>query len=97
MVTYKKANSELFLKTSAGILFIWFPRKNLRQDSYKIWIGANVSSVPFDYDFSTASQSNRNNQLKGKKLMKAVRTKNNTNKHMALSFSDGGWPGCACF
>ena len=49
------------LKISAGILFIWFPRKNLRQDSYKIWIGANVSSVPFDYDFSTASQSNRNN------------------------------------
>ena len=25
--------------------------------------------------------------------MKAVRTKNNTNEHMALSFSDGGWPG----
>ena len=29
--------------------------------------------------------------------MKAVRTKNNTNKHMALSFSDGGWPGRAWF
>ena len=44
-------------------------------------MGANVSSLPFDYDFSTPSQSNRNNQLKGKK--------NNTNQHMALSFSDG--------
>ena len=29
--------------------------------------------------------------------MKAVRTKNNTNDHMALSFSDGGWPGRAWF
>ena len=38
---------------------------------FEIWIGANVSSVPFvpfDYDFSTPSQSNRNNQLKGKKI-----------------------------
>ena len=29
--------------------------------------------------------------------MKAVRTKNNTNERMALSFSDGGWPGRAWF
>ena len=32
----KKANSELFLKTSADILFIWFPRKFLRQHSHKV-------------------------------------------------------------
>ena len=31
-------------------------------------MGANVASVPFDYDFSAPSQSNRNNQLKGKKI-----------------------------
>ena len=60
-------------------------------------MGANLSSLPFDYDFSTPSQSNRNNQLKGKKLMTAVRTKNNTNQHMALSFSDGAWPSRAWF
>ena len=29
--------------------------------------------------------------------MTAVRTKNNTNKHMALSFSDGAWPSRAWF
>ena len=47
LVTYKKANSKLFLKTSADILFIWFLRKSLRQHSHKIQNGFLTFSLQF--------------------------------------------------
>ena len=46
-VIYKKAISELFLKTSAGILSIWFPSKILRQDSHKIYNDFSTFSLQF--------------------------------------------------
>ena len=47
LVIYKKAISELFLKTSAGILSIWFPSKILRQDSHKIYNDFLTFSLQF--------------------------------------------------
>ena len=52
LVTYKKANSKLFLKTSADILFIWFLRKSLRQHSHKIQNGFLTFSLQFVPYFS---------------------------------------------
>ena len=51
-VIYKKASSELFLKTSAGILSIWFPCKILRQDSHKIYNDFSTLSLQFVPYFS---------------------------------------------
>ena len=48
----KKANSELFLKTSADILFIWFPRKFLQQHSYKVQNDFSTFSLKFVPYFS---------------------------------------------
>ena len=47
LVIYKKANSELFLKTSAGILSILFPCKILWQDSHKICNDFSTFSLQF--------------------------------------------------
>ena len=52
LVIYKKANSELFLKTSAGILSIWFPCKILWQDSHKIYNDFSTLSLQFVSYFS---------------------------------------------
>ena len=52
LVIYKKANSELFLKTSAGILSIWFPCKILWQDSHKIYDDFSTLSLQFVPYFS---------------------------------------------
>ena len=51
-VIYKKVSSELFLKTSAGILSIWFRCKILRQDSHKIYNDFSTSSLQFVPYFS---------------------------------------------
>ena len=52
LVIYKKANSELFLKTSAGILSIWFPCKILWQDSHNIYDDFSTLSLQFVPYFS---------------------------------------------
>ena len=52
LVIYKKANSELFLKTSAGIVSIWFPCKILWQDSHKIYNDVSTLSLQFVPYFS---------------------------------------------
>ena len=52
LVIYKKANSELFLKTLAGILSIWFPCKILWQDSHKIYNDFSTLSLQFAPYFS---------------------------------------------
>ena len=52
LVIYKKANSELFLKTLAGILSIWFPCKILWQDSHKIYNDFSTLSLQFVPYFS---------------------------------------------
>ena len=52
LVIYKKANSELFLKTLADILSIWFPCKILWQDSHKIYNDFPTLSLQFVPYFS---------------------------------------------
>ena len=52
LVIYKKASSELFLKTLAGILSIWFPCKILWQDSHKIYDDFSTLSLQFVPYFS---------------------------------------------
>ena len=52
LVIYKKANSELFLKTLAVILSIWFPCKILWQDSHKIYNDFSTLSLQFVPYFS---------------------------------------------
>ena len=48
----KKANSELFLKTSADILFIWFLLKFLEQHSHKVRNDFSTFSLQFVPYFS---------------------------------------------